>query len=160
MVQARLLHCIKQVLPICNGSQNCLQDGRNDSRPPRSTYDEARATSNAMYPHLLSVMRQLKTLCRAAGSPVHVGPHPLYPDILYIYQKASRVDRATSNPPYPHLVSVMRQLKTFCRATGSPVHVGPHPSPPHVLYIYHDAARAADGTRSPARPRSLCSLYQ
>ena len=46
MVQARLLHCIKQVLPICNGSQNCLQDGRNDSRPPRSTYDEARATSN------------------------------------------------------------------------------------------------------------------
>ena len=110
-------------------------------------------SSNAPYPTLVSAMRQLKPLCRAAGSPEHGAPHPSPPHILYIYQKAARGVRATSNAPYPTLGSAMRQLKTLCRAAGSPGHGGPRPSPPDILFIYHKAARGLCGAKGPARRR-------
>ena len=61
--------------------------------------------------------------------------------------------RATANAPYPTLGSAMRQLKTLCRAAGSPRHGGPRPSLPRILYIYQKAARGLCGAKGPARRR-------
>ena len=117
-------------------------------------------SSDGLYPHPVSAMRQLKTLCRAAGSPGHVGPDPSLPRILYIYQKAARGVRATSNAPYPTLGSAMRQLKTLCRAAGSPGHGGPDPSLPRILYIYQQAARGVRATSNAPYPTLGSAMRQ
>ena len=149
---------MRQLKPLCRAAGS-PEHGAPHPSPPRILYiyqkaaRGVRATSNAPYPTLVSAMRQLKPLCRAAGSPEHGGPRPSLPSTFYIYQKAARGVRATSNPLYRTLVSAMRQLKPLCRAAGSPGHGGPRPSPPHILYIYQKATRGLCGAKGPARRR-------
>ena len=156
---------MRQLKTLCRAAGSPRHGGPRPSLPRiLYIYQKAargvRATSNAPYPTLGSAMRQLKTLCRAAGSPRHGGPRPLPPSILYIYQKAARGVRATSNAPYPTLGSAMRQLKTLCRAAGSPGHGGPRPSLPRILYIYQKAARGVRATSNAPYPTLGSAMRQ